>query len=386
MSRPQFFLSAVSGEFLRQRAAIAQVLGARGVDVVSMEQKPTGHGDLTDELKALIDRCDGLIQLVGARYGTPARGSAAAGMSCTEFEYRYARRRGIRTYVFVAAGPDGGQTAGPAAEDIGRQRAQRRYREELLASDQICGGFASDDELLRQVHEIFNELPQLREREQLAQRRTRRSGRLLLAIAAAIALLLFAGYDKILQSGCALPLLRSGCSAQGWGNLPTPAQQQLFAAHADCGCAGLKRYIGRADAHPALLAAAQRALATQRSETEPVWVATRTLQYRHRIGLDEAEPRSDEAQARGSSIARLQRQAGMLCEAYDAAADVRIVAGSPAAVLDALDTRCETRGQRVYCSAEATLYCDVEVRRLQEKTLCTLDGRVAGGVCALAAD
>lgn len=383
MKSPRYFISAVSEEFRTLRSLLAHKLLARGIDALPMEQMPTGHGDLTDALKAHIENCTGLIQLVGHRYGTPARGAAATGMSCTQFEYDHARELGLRVFVFVAdenaaITRDDGATA---PEPAGRAQAQLRYRDALLASDQICHAFRSDDELLRKLHEAFNELPELRREAAAAQRRARPLLPLAGLTLIGTALLLFAARDHIAQGLCSTAAFHSACRSHGWGGVPTAAQERLFADDARCGCAGLRRYINRSEAHPAFVARAQLSLAAQRSETESRWVPTRTMQYRDRIGFGVAELMPDEARARRSSLARLQKQATMLCEAYDAADDVRIPGGATPGTLDEITVNCAPLGAKVHCEAEATLYCDVEVRRTLSKAVCAIDGLALDDGC-----
>jgi hypothetical protein len=335
-------------------------------------------------LRAHIDSCTGLIQLVGRRYGTPARGATATGMSCTQFEYHYARELRLRVFVFVAdenaaITRDDGATA---PEPAGHARAQLRYRDALLASDQTCHTFRSDDELVRKLHEAFNELPELRREAAAAQRRARPLLPLAVLTLIGTTLLLFAARDHIAQGLCSTEAFHAACRSHGWGGVPTAAQERLFAGDARCGCAGLRRYINRGGTHPAFVAKAQLALAAQRSETESHWMPTRTLQYRDRIGFGLAELMPDEAQARRSSLAQLQKQATMLCEAYDAADDVRIPAGATPGTLDEITVNCAPLGAKVHCEAEATLYCDVEVRRTLSKAVCTIDGLAMDGGCA----
>jgi hypothetical protein len=160
------------------------------------------------------------------------------------------------------------------------------------------------------------------------------------------------------------------------------AQERRFADDARCGCAGLRRYINRSDTHPAFVAKAQLSLAAQRSETESRWVPTRTMQYRDRIGFGLAKLMPDEAQARRSSLAQLQKQATLLCEAYDAADDVRIPAGATPGTLDEIAVNCAPLGAKVHCEAEATLYCDVEVRRVLSTAVCSIDGLAMDEGCA----
>jgi hypothetical protein len=143
MNRPCLFLSAVSGELRTSRKAIAAVLHSLGYDTVSQDDFPTGYGELRQWLRTQIERCEGLLQLVGDAYGAepPDVDPDYGRVSYTQFEFLYARLQGRKTWVIEAqpACPRDTPVAqldlpadplhpDPAGWQAERQELQRAYR------------------------------------------------------------------------------------------------------------------------------------------------------------------------------------------------------------------------------------------------------------------
>ena len=94
--RPLLFISAVSAEFRSLRGTVATILDSLGYDADFQEVLGTEHGDISDMLARRIGKCDGVIQLVGHRYGfaPPAPHPQFGECSYTQFEALYARGLG----------------------------------------------------------------------------------------------------------------------------------------------------------------------------------------------------------------------------------------------------------------------------------------------------
>lgn len=375
MNRPQYFISAVSDEFRTLRGRVAALLGARGIDALPMEQLPTGYGPLAQRLRASVEQCDALIQIVGRRYGM-SDASASPPTSYTELEHDHACRRSIPTYVFLAddnpaiTRDDGAIAAEPAAI-ADRQQA---YRARLQSSGRLYHTFASDDELLRKIHEIFNERPAVRRKSEVTASRVRRTLLLVGAVLAGIAALLAFAVPGALREACAGEPLRRLCALQGIGGVPTAAQERAFADDARCGCAGLRRYVTRRAPHPALLERAQRAIAASHTEQENHWLRQRRFDYEDHIGFGLAHLAATEAEARSSSVEQLHYRAGRFCSAYLASDRIRRADGVEPAGVDAIRVNCRQLAGRVQCEARGTLYCDVEILHILEKQICRVEG------------
>lgn len=67
--RPLIFISAVSAEHRSLRATVGAILHELGYDTTFEEVLPTEQGDISEMLARHLDQCDGVLQLVGQRYG-----------------------------------------------------------------------------------------------------------------------------------------------------------------------------------------------------------------------------------------------------------------------------------------------------------------------------
>lgn len=107
MNRPRLFLSAVSEELRTARKDVAATVRTLGFDPVSQDDFPTGQGELGQWLRRQLDSCEGVIQLVGRRYGAepPTVDPAYGRISYTQFELLYAIQHKKKTWVIVI-GPD----------------------------------------------------------------------------------------------------------------------------------------------------------------------------------------------------------------------------------------------------------------------------------------
>ena len=178
--KPIIFISAVSEEFRSLRRDVADVLRKLGYEPHSQESLPTLEGDLRQALREQIDHCEGLIQIVGAGYGAepPSIDADYGRVSYTQFEYLYARLKGKKLWVFFAADGDNvGRDKllaqldlprpelahpDPAAYQAERRALQQGYIKDLRSNGQVRHGFADPQRLLSQVHEIRDELLDLR--------------------------------------------------------------------------------------------------------------------------------------------------------------------------------------------------------------------------------
>ncbi|MFZ2853508.1 MAG: DUF4062 domain-containing protein [Rhodocyclaceae bacterium] len=172
MNRPCLFLSAVSGELKSARQRVAETLSARGFDVVSQDSFATGDGELRQWLRTQIDRCDGLLQIVGDAYGAePPDVDAAWGrVSYTQFEFRYARKMEKKTWVIMAGAtlprdaqpvlldlPDAAHPA-PVAYQQERRQLQRGYVARLTADNHLRHSAHSNLELDNVVLNLRDDL------------------------------------------------------------------------------------------------------------------------------------------------------------------------------------------------------------------------------------
>jgi hypothetical protein len=190
MNRPCLFLSAVSGELRTSRKAIAAVLHSLGYDTVSQDDFPTGHGELRQWLRTQIERCEGLLQLVGDAYGAepPDVDPDYGRVSYTQFEFFYARFQVQKTWV-IEVKPDcprdtpvaqldlpaDPQHPDPAGWQAERQALQRAYRQRLREENHLRHSASSPVELENVVLRLNDELGELRRRTERSWRRLSRA-------------------------------------------------------------------------------------------------------------------------------------------------------------------------------------------------------------------
>jgi hypothetical protein len=102
--RPLVFISAVSREFRSARQLVANTLAFLGYEPVWQNIFGTEGGDLRAVLRAKIDECKGLVQLVGQMYGCepPTSDEEFGRISYTQYEALYARKCGKKVwYLFI---------------------------------------------------------------------------------------------------------------------------------------------------------------------------------------------------------------------------------------------------------------------------------------------
>ena len=116
--RPLIFISAVSAEHRSLRTTVAALLDHEGYDTDFEDVFDTEHGDITEMLARRLDNCDGVIQLIGQRYGMGLPGPHPQFGECsyTQFEALYARSIG-KPVRYILLDPAHPSDAGPAKPD-----------------------------------------------------------------------------------------------------------------------------------------------------------------------------------------------------------------------------------------------------------------------------
>ena len=98
--RPTIFISAVSKELRSARQLVANTLTFLGYEPVWQDIFGTEGGDLRQMLRAQIDQCKGVVQLVGQCYGAepPTPDPEFGRVSYTQYEALYARKTGKKIW------------------------------------------------------------------------------------------------------------------------------------------------------------------------------------------------------------------------------------------------------------------------------------------------
>ena len=98
------FISAVSRELGSARQLVANTLSFLGYEPVWQDIFSTESGGLREILRQQIDRCNGVVQLIGQCYGakSPTPDEEIGRVSYTQYEALYARKRGKKVwYLFI---------------------------------------------------------------------------------------------------------------------------------------------------------------------------------------------------------------------------------------------------------------------------------------------
>jgi hypothetical protein len=380
--KPIIFISAVSEEFRGLRRDVADVLRKLGYEPHTQESLPTLEGDLRQALREQIDHCEGLIQIVGAGYGAepPSVDADYGRVSYTQFEYLYARLKGKKLWVFFAADGDNvGRDKllaqldlpkpelahpDPAAYQAERRALQKGYIKDLRSNGQVRHGFADPQRLLSQVHEIRDELLDLRKQWEVARKRIGRTqlGVGVLVMLAAAGLLTAILTGALARQACQLPGAHGLCRAKGWGGVATAAEEQRFAEAAAQGCPGLRAYLSEPEAHPALRETAQQALAGRVETRTEQWARKDNLTQTVDIRIGTSPLAASEAAARDGALKQAEALAARQCQLATAGEDFRQPPGVAPTVLSDVSITCEPLLDQYHCEVDALAHCQLERR------------------------
>ncbi len=98
--RPRIFVSSLMTGYGDIRAATSRAIDRSGCEPVLAEDFPAGTVSPRTACLDGVASCDGIVLILGTRYGEPT----AAGISATEEEYREAVRLKKHIFVFLEGG------------------------------------------------------------------------------------------------------------------------------------------------------------------------------------------------------------------------------------------------------------------------------------------
>jgi hypothetical protein len=161
-SEPIIFISAVSKELYTAREAVAQVLRTQGYGVDYQPDFGTEQGDIREMLRRRIEPCEGVIQLVGKRYGfePPAADETHGRVSYTQYEALHARSLPRKVWYLVLDDTFISDTKEPQSEE--HTDLQEAYRQRVLKDTHVYHRIPDLTSLKLRVHEMKNELEVLR--------------------------------------------------------------------------------------------------------------------------------------------------------------------------------------------------------------------------------
>jgi hypothetical protein len=137
--------STVSGDMPSLRAAAEKACKKMDMDPLMMEYCPAGGRNKVENSKAMVERADVYVGIVGWRYGEPAPGYDK---SLTELEYEWAGERRIKRIVLVRLGES---PEGQAGDQPAGQAARLAAFKDRLAREIIYHEFTTESELREEL-------------------------------------------------------------------------------------------------------------------------------------------------------------------------------------------------------------------------------------------
>lgn len=199
---PQIFVSCVSKEFKSARTVVSRGLNSKSFIAETQEIFGTEEGDLREVIRRKIDKCVGLIQIVGLSYGAepPTPDPQWGQISYTQFELLYARSKGKKIWIIEADDsfprdhpieeldqPRHTDPSDPASFQADRFTRQQQYIEQLRQTGLLRHSVNSLQSLELKIEQMHNELRAVRKSYE-------RWKRNLLATIAALTLATAAGF------------------------------------------------------------------------------------------------------------------------------------------------------------------------------------------------
>ncbi|MEY5011524.1 MAG: hypothetical protein RLZZ253_2663 [Verrucomicrobiota bacterium] len=190
-TKPRIFISAVSRELETSRQVVANTLLFLGYEPVWQDIIGVEQGEIRAVLRRQIDSCNGLVQLVGRRYGLEPRepDPAFGRVSYTQYEALYAADRGMKVWHFLLG--ENFRPDHPNDEPANLQALQKEYRFKIERGDRLWHPTADSGELELTLLKFRNDLEALRLQ---AERDWRRGVQWRRALAAGLALLTAGGW------------------------------------------------------------------------------------------------------------------------------------------------------------------------------------------------
>jgi tetratricopeptide (TPR) repeat protein len=161
--RPLIFISAVSAEHRSLRTTVAALLDQEGYDTTTEEAIPTEQGDISEMLVRHLEKCDGVLQIVGQRYGLdkPAPAPGFGRCSYTQFEALHARSKGMKVWYILLDPAHPHDPCEPEVPEL--QTLQAAYRQRIQNDTHIYRTSSNEAETKVCIYEWRNRLEELRE-------------------------------------------------------------------------------------------------------------------------------------------------------------------------------------------------------------------------------
>ncbi|MEM9411635.1 MAG: tetratricopeptide repeat protein, partial [Planctomycetota bacterium] len=175
---PIIFISSVSRELRTYRRKAKDTLYELGYDTIVQEHISTSPKEIRQLIRAEIDKCSAVIQIVGDAYGLepPLPDKKFQRVSYTQYEAKYAESQGKPVYYLIAEetlerdecpssiDAPRNNTVEEQANSIEKQRLQKMYRENVTESEHVFYPIIGVEDLENKIRRLDQKLDRLRGR------------------------------------------------------------------------------------------------------------------------------------------------------------------------------------------------------------------------------
>lgn len=160
--RPPIFISAVSKELQSARQLVANTLQFLGYEPVWQDIFGTEQGDLREMLREKIDKCKGVVQIVGQCYGAEptVQDEQFGRISYTQYEALYARQRKKKVWYLILAEDFPSDPHDAESDEL--CELQMTYRKRLQTDTHLFHPLNNLDAVEKNVLKMRGELKRLR--------------------------------------------------------------------------------------------------------------------------------------------------------------------------------------------------------------------------------
>ncbi len=196
MQKSAIFISAVSSELKSARIVVSTALQFLGYEPIWQDIFGTEQGDLCQMLRKKIDHSQGVIQLVGHRYGAePAVPDMEFGrVSYTQYEALYAKKQKKKVWYLILAKDFPVDVCPQESPDLAQ--LQEAYRATVENAPFLYLPAGNHVELKNRIYEIKNDLEEFR----IAVRRQQRRVNVVLLMTLMVVVLVGAGIVWLMNS------------------------------------------------------------------------------------------------------------------------------------------------------------------------------------------
>ena len=147
------FISSTYEDLMDERRAVLEVALESNYIPVGMEQFHAAPASQWDVITKMIDECDFYFVMIGGRYGSI---DEATGVSYTEKEYDYAKKKGLPVLAMIRKTESITQNKIDTGDDWKeKQEKLEEFREKIKTGDNTIDQFSTIDDLKYRLSQTF---------------------------------------------------------------------------------------------------------------------------------------------------------------------------------------------------------------------------------------